>query len=99
MEESFTEDRSLVITSRILQKFDALVPTHITLMPGGEQGWQRPKSANVTNSAAYFMNFGGPPKTGTRQAQALEPYYKVAGCTQPNPQGEYDDETWLCVIF
>lgn len=92
MQLALRENRTLVVTSRILQKFCVLVPCALEPVHGEDGHFKPDKGIDLKRNSDYFFKVDGYPKGADAAAQ--EPFYALAGCELPNPAGEWDDKGW-----
>jgi hypothetical protein len=92
LQQALRENRTLVVTSRILQKFCVLVPCALEPLDDEDGHFKPKKEADVKRNTDYFFKVDGYPRGA--DGLALEPFYDLAGCKLPNPAGEWDDPGW-----
>ena len=92
LQQALRENRTLVVTSRILQKFCVLVPCALEPLDAEDGHFKPKKDADVKRNTDYFFKVDGYPRGA--DGLALEPFYDLAGCKLPNPAGEWDDLGW-----
>jgi len=78
MEDALEENRTLVITSLILQKFCDIVTCGMVPYPD-ERGYEHKPGIDQTRASHFQISVMGPGPPG------LQKWYKAAGCDGPSP--------------
>lgn len=86
MEDALNENRTLVVTSLILQKFCEVVACGLVQLPGS--GYEPRRGVDQTRASHFQISVAGPEST------YLKKWYRAAGCGGPPPLPHYGDAEW-----
>ena len=86
MEDALDENRTLVITSLILQKFCEVVACSMTQLPGA--GYEPLRGVDQTRASHFQISVAG------AESKYLKKWYKASGCGGPPPPSNAGDTGW-----